>query len=90
MNRILGTIISSHCLCLGTLINRDELGTFRYRKNRYQKSLKVSTGTEYNGFGTVRYRYLRVKTGKYRYRTESVPKMLKVGTESVPKRYSVR
>ncbi|KAJ0617108.1 hypothetical protein HanIR_Chr02g0097851 [Helianthus annuus] len=39
--------------------------------------------------GTVRYRYFSVKTGKYRYRTGSVPKMLKVGTESVPKMYSV-
>ncbi|MFS7954725.1 hypothetical protein Hanom_Chr07g00633881 [Helianthus anomalus] len=40
----------------------------------------------------VWYQYLRAKTGKYRYRTgtKPVPKMVKVGTESVPKKYLVR
>ncbi|KAJ0502744.1 hypothetical protein HanHA300_Chr11g0416411 [Helianthus annuus] len=68
----------------------------------YRKSPKVGTGTQYTRFGTVRYgsvpvpvryRYLRLKTGKYRYQTGTVPdryrtrpvaKMLKVGTKKVP------
>ncbi|MFS8031178.1 hypothetical protein Hanom_Chr17g01542771 [Helianthus anomalus] len=61
---------------------------YRYRKNRYRKSSKVSTGTEYTLFGTVRYqyRYLRAKTSKYRYRTgtESAKSRYRIGTEKVP------
>ncbi|MFS7952985.1 hypothetical protein Hanom_Chr07g00613341 [Helianthus anomalus] len=62
-------------------------------KNRNRKSPKVGTGTgiEYTRFGTVRYRYLRVKTGKYRYEpipdrtgTENINSWYQIGTEKVP------
>ncbi|KAJ0693418.1 putative carboxylesterase [Helianthus annuus] len=71
------------------VIDRDELGTvqYRYRKNRYRKSPKVGAGTEYTRFGTVRYRYLRLKTGKYRYRTGTVPD--RTGTENAKSRYRI-
>ncbi|KAF5778578.1 hypothetical protein HanXRQr2_Chr12g0549151 [Helianthus annuus] len=73
-------------------ITRDELGIVWYRKNRYQKFPKVGTGTEYTRFGigigsiSVRYRYLRVKTGKHWYRTgtENVKSRYRIGTKKVP------
>ncbi|MFS8016036.1 hypothetical protein Hanom_Chr15g01363681 [Helianthus anomalus] len=70
---------------------RDELGIdwYRNRKYRYQKSAKVGTGTEYTRYGTVRYRYLRVKTGKYWYKTGTVPDRYRKCQKSVPKMYPV-
>ncbi|MFS8030733.1 hypothetical protein Hanom_Chr17g01537561 [Helianthus anomalus] len=63
---------------------RDELGTVRYRK-----SLKVGTVTEYTRFDTVRYRYLRVKIGKYRYRTGIIPDRYRTGTKNVKSEYRI-
>ncbi|MFS7944477.1 hypothetical protein Hanom_Chr06g00512611 [Helianthus anomalus] len=58
------------------------------RKYRYRKSSKMGTGTKYNRYDSVpvRYRYFRVKIGKYRYRTgtENVKSRYRIGTEMVP------
>ncbi|MFS7890349.1 hypothetical protein Hanom_Chr00s000050g01617661 [Helianthus anomalus] len=82
---------------LGTVRYRTGTGTESTGTENPQKWVPVPVpnipGTVRFGTGTgsvpVRYRYLRGKTGKYRYRTGTVPDRYRTGTENVKSRYRI-